>query len=197
MWLIDEREPAIDRPWISAEQNADLILRLLDRLLYGDDFGLRLLHQKLSLVHVGDGALAALELDRVDSENLIVRRHRLLREFVLRIKLTQQVILRSDTADESCLHDISRKIGRQQLGTGRLRCATILSPEIQNVVERNTHRVKRRRAWIKRIALILDAHPAIQSWQLIGADNPYIRFGLQNARSRNADVVVVRSALPG
>ena len=81
VWLIDKREPAADWPWISAEQNADLIFRLLDRLLRGDDFSLRLLHQNFRLVHVGYGTLTALELDRVDAKNLVVRRHRLLREF--------------------------------------------------------------------------------------------------------------------
>ena len=64
-WLIDQVQPAFDRPGISAQQNAEVVFRLLRELLIVDDAGLGLLQNDLRLIDIGNGRIAAFELDVV------------------------------------------------------------------------------------------------------------------------------------
>jgi hypothetical protein len=92
MGLIDEREAAIDRAGVSAEQDADLVFGLGDGLVAGDDLGLCLLEEHLGLVDVGDGGVSTLELDGVKSEDVLVGGDGLLRDVQLKVKVAKLVV---------------------------------------------------------------------------------------------------------
>ena len=114
MWLLGNIQAASDRPGVAAEQDADVVLRLLNGLLGGYDLRLRLLQQSLRLVDVGDSAFATLELDVVELQDFLVDRNGLFREFELIVVLTQQEVVGSDRCNQRSANYFLTVFCRQQ-----------------------------------------------------------------------------------
>ncbi len=93
MWLVHQSPTARDVTGVLAQQQADVVFGLRDRLLQADDFSLGLLHQHLRLIHIGDGRVAALVLDGVQLQDIVVGRDRFLRVDELRVVLAKQEII--------------------------------------------------------------------------------------------------------
>ena len=102
-------QAASDGSGIPTQQDADVVLRLLDELLRLDNLGFGLLQQRLRLIDVGDGTFAAFELDLVELQDLVVGLDGLLGELKLVVELAQQEVVGCDRADQ---RDAARLPGR-------------------------------------------------------------------------------------
>ena len=101
-----------------------------------DDLGLGLLHQRLRLIDVGDGALATLELDGVQLQDFLVGLDRLLRVIELVVDTGAAGNSRSPPIEINvvCTTLLAVLCGQQD-GARRLGGAAILSPEVDDVVQ--------------------------------------------------------------
>ena len=118
-----------------------------------------------------------------------------LRIHQLGVVLTQQKIVAGHRRNQRCLHHSLSVLRGQQRGTRSFGRAAVLSPEVNNVIERQSGDVEGRRFGIELVALVGDSEAAIQRWKLVGARDPQVGVGLQDARGRDPHVVVIGEGL--
>src|SRR5271156_1324195 len=145
MWFIDEVEPAWDGTRIPPEQDTELVFSLLDGLLQGNNLCFRLLDKQLCLIHIGDRVLAALVINGIDAQAVLIRSDRLLGKIKLRIQLAQLKVNQRGGRDQRRLNQMPRVFRGQKIGASGLGRSAILSPEIDEVTHLQTGSVKRRR----------------------------------------------------
>jgi hypothetical protein len=191
VWLINQIEPARNRPWISAQQDTDIVFRLFDRLLKTDDFRFRLFHQRLRLIHIRNRGFTALELYSVELQDFVVGCDRISRVHELAVILAQQKVIAGHGGNQGGLNYALPKLCSQKSGTRRFRGPAVLPPEIDDIVQLQSQSVERGSPRVNRGTLVRDCRRTVQSRKLIGARNPQRSVGLKDTRGGNPHIVVV------
>src|SRR5277367_3838362 len=131
MRLSNQGKPTRYRSWIPAEQDADLILGLRDRLLQSDDLRLGLLQQDLRLQLIRDCRVSTFELYGVELHHIFVRQHRLFRNLKLAVKSSELEIGIRNIRDHSDANCFFSEFCRKQIRPRGLGSPAILPPEIE------------------------------------------------------------------
>src|SRR5580704_10069452 len=174
-------QSARDRSGIPAEQNADLVLGLLDRLLQSNDLRLGLLQQYLCLQFIGYRGVSTLKFYGGELHHILIRSDCLFRNLELGVKFPQRKIVVRHAGNQSHENYLLSELSSQQIRACRLGRPPILAPEIEDPGCLNANRAESRVS-LERLCTRIPKGPAqINLRKLIRPSNPQNSARLQDA----------------
>ena len=194
--------PAGDGAGILSQQDADKVLGLLDLTLDVRDRLGRPVQQGLGLLEVEDPGHTAIQPGLHQLAGILPRDHGAFGDFEVNVEAPQGEIGLGDLGDEADHHALPDILGREQLGLRSLGGAAEFSPEVQLPAEgkaRGRCKILRRGRFgptAPHIAGVGGVGLGIQPGVLIGSGYRELGLGLEDARHRNAEVVVCLQGLP-